>query len=179
MGPVAFDATDDPEPELIDALIRLHGARWREQGEPGMIALNRSEQFLRAVSTGMAREDLLRFFVLRFRDEVVAVILAFRYRNKIYAYMSAFDPDYESLGFGRTLLYEGFRLAYDEAYDAWNFLRGDEPYKVSWGGEPIQRCRALSSVKPEVIARHPFGLKASLGNSPASLRRDLRHFRDS
>lgn len=145
MGPLQFDATDEPEPELIDALIRLHGARWKEQGEPGMIATNRSEHFLRAVTAEMAREDVLRFFALRFRREVVAVIMAFRYKNKIYAYMSAFDPDYESLGFGRTLLYEGFRHAYAEGYEAWNFLRGDEPYKSSWGAEPIERCRIVIS----------------------------------
>lgn len=143
MGTVDFEATDEARPELVNALIRLHTARWKEQGEPGMIAANRSEEFLRAAATQMAREDFFRFFAVRFREEVVAVVMAFRYKNKIYAYMSAFDPDYESLGFGRTLLYEGFRHAYAEGYDAWNFLRGDEPYKASWGAVPMERCRVV------------------------------------
>ncbi len=143
MGAVEFDATDEAAPELVNALIRLHTLRWREQGEPGMIAANRSEAFLRAVAAEMAREDYLRFFAIRFREEVAAVIMAFRYKNKIYAYMSAFDPDYETLGFGRTLLYEGFRHAYAEGYGAWNFLRGDEPYKASWGAVPIERRRIV------------------------------------
>jgi CelD/BcsL family acetyltransferase involved in cellulose biosynthesis len=108
-----------------------------------MIAANRSEAFLRAVVGEMATEDVLRFFSIRFRGEVVAVIMAFRYKNKIYAYMSAFDPDFETLGFGRTLLFEAFRYAYAEAYDAWNFLRGDEQYKTSWGAVPIERCRVV------------------------------------
>jgi CelD/BcsL family acetyltransferase involved in cellulose biosynthesis len=143
MGAVEFQVNDEAVPELVDALIRLHTARWKEQGEPGMIAANRSEAFLRAVVGQMATEDVLRFFSIRFRGEVVAVIMAFRYKNKIYAYMSAFDPDFETLGFGRTLLFEAFRHAYAEAYDAWNFLRGDEQYKTSWGAVPIERCRVV------------------------------------
>jgi CelD/BcsL family acetyltransferase involved in cellulose biosynthesis len=143
MGAVEFEATDEVTPEMLNSLIRLHTARWREQGESGMIAANRSEGFLRAAAAEMAAQDRLRFFALRFRNEVAAVIMSFRYRNKIYAYMSAFDPDYESLGFGRTLLYEALRHAFDEGYDAWNFLRGDEPYKSSWGAEPIERCRVI------------------------------------
>lgn len=143
MGAVEFEALDEAEPELLNALIRLHTARWREQGEPGMIAANRSEGFLRAVADAMARQDVLRFFAIRFQREVAALVLCFRYRNKIYAYMSAFDPDYETLGFGRTLLFEAFRHVYAEGYDAWNFLRGDEPYKASWGAVPIERCRVI------------------------------------
>jgi CelD/BcsL family acetyltransferase involved in cellulose biosynthesis len=143
MGNVEFEATDVAEPELVDSLIRLHTARWREQGESGMIAANHSEGFLREVAAQMAREDRLRLFALRFRGEVAAVIMAFRYGNKVYAYMSAFDPDYESLGFGRTLLYEGLRHAYAEGYDGWDFLRGDEAYKSSWGAEWMERCRVV------------------------------------
>lgn len=143
LGEVEFEAVDEASPELLNALIRLHTARWKEQGEPGMIAANRSEGFLRSMAAEMARQDVLRFFAIRFRGEVVAVVLCFRHRNKIYAYMSAFDPDYETLGFGRTLLFEGFRHAYAEGYDAWNFLRGDEPYKASWGAVPIPRCRVI------------------------------------
>lgn len=142
-GTVDFQSEDEAAPELLNALIRLHTARWKEQGEPGMIAANRSEAFLRAVAGKMAGQDLLRFFAVRFRGEIAAIVLCFRYKNKIYAYMSAFDPDYEALGFGRTLLFEAFRHAYLEGYDAWNFLRGDEPYKASWGAIPMERCRVI------------------------------------
>ncbi len=41
-----FDAAPY-EPECMEALIRLHSARWREQGQPGMISANRSADFLR------------------------------------------------------------------------------------------------------------------------------------
>jgi CelD/BcsL family acetyltransferase involved in cellulose biosynthesis len=143
MGTVEFEVSDEATPELLTALVRLHTLRWREQGQSGMIAANHSEGFLRVVGPKMAMEDRLRFFALRFRRELVAIIMALRYKNKIYAYMSAFDPDFDSLGFGRTLLYEGFRHAYSEGFEAWNFLRGDEPYKASWGARPIDRCRIV------------------------------------
>ena len=151
LGAVEFEVSDEATPELLTTLVRLHTLRWKEQGQSGMIAANRSEGFLRAVGPKMAREDRLRFFALRFRRELVAVIMALRYRNKIYGYMSAFDPDFDSLGFGRTLLYEAFRHAYSEGFEAWNFLRGDEPYKASWGALPIDRCRIV--IEKERVTR--------------------------
>jgi len=143
MGSICFQVVTSADKELLDALIRLHAARWEKHGESGMIAANNSGPFLRDVASAFAARNSLRFFVVRFREHVAALVLAFVYRSIIYAYLSAFDPEYEVLGFGRNLLYEAFRFTYRAHYTAWNFCRGEEPYKTSWGAQPIEKRRLM------------------------------------
>ncbi len=141
IAPVVFEHTPACDPTYLDALIRLHSARWREQGEPGMISANRSGQFLRDVCRLLAEKQELLFFGLKFQGEIAAVILGFPHRNEIYAYLSAFDPAYGAFGLGRTLLFESIRYASNHGYTSWNFLRGEESYKADWGGQPIRKLR--------------------------------------
>jgi CelD/BcsL family acetyltransferase involved in cellulose biosynthesis len=139
MGKIEFA----PGGDFTEDLIRLHRIRWQMDGEPGMIDANHSADFLRDVVREFARLDLLRFFALRFRGEVAAVSLGFFYRHTLYSYLSAFDPQHETLGFGRRLLYESLRYAYQHRYAAWNFCRGAEDYKFSFGAEAIPKCRLI------------------------------------
>lgn len=142
-GPLEFAVTCCADLCLMNELIRLHGDRWGQQGQPGMVATNGSAEFLRDIACEFERLQMLRFFSLRYKDEIVAVSLGFLCRNTIYSYLSAFEPRYEILGFGRKLLYESLRHAYGQHYHAWNFCRGDEPYKFSFGAEAIAKFRLI------------------------------------
>jgi CelD/BcsL family acetyltransferase involved in cellulose biosynthesis len=143
MGAIGFQAVSSADQGLLDALVRLHAARWERRGESGMIAANSSGPFLRDVTNAFAARNTLRYFVIRFREKVAAILLAFVSRNIVYAYLSAFDPEYEVFGFGRNLLYEAFRFAYGNHYAAWNFCRGNEHYKFSWGAQTIEKRRLI------------------------------------
>lgn len=138
-----FRVTCDADPELTEALIRLHTNRWKDQGEEGMIVANQSAEFLRDVVQELKRENRVRFFSLSFQHEIVAIILGFPYRNIFFSYLSGFDPAYETFGFGRELLYDSIQYAFEQHWAAWNFLRGDEEYKFSWGAKPIQKSRLI------------------------------------
>jgi CelD/BcsL family acetyltransferase involved in cellulose biosynthesis len=140
-GAVQFEVVDRPDAELLHSLIELHTERWEARGEHGMIATNHAAEFLCDVSRQFAQAGLLRFFVIRFREQIAAVILSFPFRNKIFSYMSAFDPACEQFGFGRKLLFESIQHCYANGMRVWNFLRGDEPYKFSWGAERIPKQR--------------------------------------
>ncbi|MGI8958818.1 MAG: GNAT family N-acetyltransferase [Bryobacteraceae bacterium] len=140
-GAVQFDVVKEAHPELMKALIELHDAKWQRRGEPGMIRANGSAEFLCDIASRFAHLNMLRFFSLRFQDRIAALILAFPYGSTMFGYLSAFDPEHEALGLGRTLLFDALRYCYQHGYGAWNFLRGDEPYKVWWGAQMIPKCR--------------------------------------
>ena len=143
LGASEFVVTTQADAELVSALIRLHGARWREHGEPGMIEVNHSAAFVEEVARTFAARDMLRIFALRFKGKVAAVILGFCYASTVFNYLTAFDPADEALGLGRTLLYDALRQCFENGYRAWNFLRGDEPYKAWWGAVNIPKCRVI------------------------------------
>jgi CelD/BcsL family acetyltransferase involved in cellulose biosynthesis len=142
-GQLEFEAHCDSDPELIDALIQLHTTRWQKRGEPGMVEANGSAEFLRDTTRKFASRDMLRMFGLRFARKIGAVILAFHYRGALFNYLTAFDPDLETFGLGRTLLLETMHHVYESGYTAWNFLRGNEPYKYWWGAQRIPKCRLI------------------------------------
>jgi len=143
IGTIRFEVGANSDPILLDALIELHGARWRRSGEPGVIESNRAAGFLRDVAAAFAPRDLLRIFALHFNERIVAVVLAFRSSTTLFSYLSAFDPEYETFGFGRELLAEAIRYAHENGYRYWNFLRGEESYKFSWGAQPFSKCRLM------------------------------------
>jgi CelD/BcsL family acetyltransferase involved in cellulose biosynthesis len=140
---VEFEVTESASEELMDALVRLHGARWAKAGEAGMIEANRSEAFLRDVSGRFGAEGWLKIFALRFANEIVAIVLAFCDHTTIYGYLTGFDPQYEDLSFGRELLAQALRYAHERGYRQWDFLRGEEPYKFLWGAQVIPKCRVV------------------------------------
>jgi CelD/BcsL family acetyltransferase involved in cellulose biosynthesis len=141
LGAVEFDVMQNLDPALLRSLIELHGARWEARGEPGMIAVNQAAEFLCDVTRQLAPAGLLRIFIVRFRKEIAALNLAFLFRNTIFSYLSAFDPKQEYFGFGRMLLQEAIQYCYAHQVTSWNFLRGAEPYKFSWGAEAVPKLR--------------------------------------
>jgi CelD/BcsL family acetyltransferase involved in cellulose biosynthesis len=142
-GAFEFAVTCRADRELMDELIRLHGDRWHKRREAGLFAANDWADFLLDIARRFERLEMLRLFTLRFRGEIAAVSIGFLYRSTLYSYLSAFAPGQEILGFGRKLLYESLRHAYQQGWAGWNFCRGDEPYKFSFGAEVIPKCRLI------------------------------------
>ena len=144
-GAIQFEVDEKPCPELIDALIELHSARWQRRGESGMIAANQSANFLRDIAVRFANESILRLLTLGWNGQIAAIIFAFSWRKTMYGYLSAFNPEHEKLGFGRILLFHAIRYASNTGHTAWNFLRGNEPYKTWWGAQPVAKTRLIIS----------------------------------
>lgn len=142
-GSLEFAVSNLADPNLMDALVRLHGARWGAHGCPGMIEANRSDAFLREVACAFAQRNMLRIFTLRFRSEIGAIVMAFELRGRMYGYLTGFDPALEEFGLGRLLLFHALRHCFAEGCKSWDFLRGEEPYKAEWGAEPIPKSRVV------------------------------------
>lgn len=143
IGPVRFEVSESAGGPLLDALVDLHRARWERSGESGMIEANRSAGFVREVAGVFAARGMLRFFTVRFAGQIAAILLALCNESTIFSYLSAFDPQWEAFGFGRELLARAFEYAFANGYQHWDFLRGDEAYKFSWGAQPAPRCRVV------------------------------------
>jgi len=145
-GQLDFQVDEGNSPNVLNALFSLHAARWAQRGESGMVIANHSEAFLRDVSQLSSALGWLRLLSLWLDSRIVGVIFGLSYKSKIYGYLSAFHPEH-SFGPGRILLSKSIEHAIETGHTAWNFLRGEEPYKKSWGATPIPKCR--------IIARRP------------------------
>nr|MDQ2898498.1 GNAT family N-acetyltransferase [Acidobacteriota bacterium] len=92
-GDVRFEtAASETLPEYLDALFRLHSARWELRDEPGMLCTDDIRNFHRQVASGFQESGSLRVHGLRRKGEIVAVVYSFVTGKTAYAYLGGFDP---------------------------------------------------------------------------------------
>jgi hypothetical protein len=134
-----FEVVTQADPEFVNAVIRLDGEGAAAFAE----AKDGAAVFLADLARVLDDADMLRIFGLRLNRKIVAVLLAFVYRNTLYAFAGGHEAEFEAQGFDRLLLFEALRHAFEQGYRAWNFLGGDEPYKLLWGAQIKPTARIL------------------------------------
>lgn len=127
----------------IAELERLHGLRWRERDEPGMLADPLLRAFLRTAAPRLAAEGLLRLHRIRRGGETIAVLLVIGGGANSCYYLGGFDPDYGRLSPGTVLVGAAIAAAAEAGTATFDFLRGAERYKYRWGARDERRVRRL------------------------------------
>lgn len=123
---------EELEPAL-DAVVRLHQARWKSKGEPGAFALTGVETFIREAARLCIRERRLRLWTLEVDSQVAAAQLGFFDNGVVHAFQAGFDPAYVHKGLGSLM--SGLCIqscVEDEAVEKYDFMGGSDEYKRSW-----------------------------------------------
>lgn len=118
---------------FLDGLIALHGARWRERGEPGVLDDPAVRRFHEAALPRLAAAGLTRLFTLTIEDRVAGAYYGLHHRGRAYAYLGGFDPAFAFESPGTVLMGHAIEAARREGAREFDLLRGQEPYKYEWG----------------------------------------------
>ena len=133
-GRVVFEtATAATVRECLEALIRLHDARWQRLEQPGVLADPGVRRFHRTATPLLLRAGLLRLHALRLDERIIAVMYALRARGRAYLYLCGFDPEFAALSPGTLVFAHSIWQAMREGAREVDFLRGRERYKYFWG----------------------------------------------
>ncbi len=119
--------------EGLDHLIRLHQARRESVGDAGCFADPRFENFLLEALAGMLLDGTACFILCEAGTHVIGVQLLLLGSEVAYMYQSGVDPAFMSLEPGHALVTGSVLFSISRRYKAYDFLRGDEPYKAFWG----------------------------------------------
>jgi CelD/BcsL family acetyltransferase involved in cellulose biosynthesis len=119
--------------ESIEALFRLHDARWQQLGQPGVLADPAIRRFHRTAAPLLQSAGLLRLHALRLEQRIIAVMCALHVQHRTYCYLSGFDPEWRALSPGTLILGHSIAHAMGEGAREVDFLRGRERYKFFWG----------------------------------------------
>lgn len=125
--------SDDAVQSALTDLFKLHGARWRQRGQTGVLATARRQKFHRAVCAAFFNKDYLRLWTLRCNGAPACVLLNYVYNRKYYFFIGGFDPDLMRWSVGTCLFAQVFKSAIEEGATEFDFLRGEEEYKYRYG----------------------------------------------
>jgi CelD/BcsL family acetyltransferase involved in cellulose biosynthesis len=133
-GRVSFEtATAANFPQIIDAFFRLHEARWACRAAPGVLADPAIRRFHRAAAPLLLSAGLLRLHALRLNQRIIAVVYALFAKGRTYSYLSGFDPEFGRISPGTLAIGHAVGQAITEGAREFDFLRGRERFKYSWG----------------------------------------------
>lgn len=134
----------------LDALFRLHAARWRERGEGGVLDEAAVRGVIAEASAGFLARGWLRLYALRVGGRTAAVQLGWSARGRTYYYIGGWDPAFARISPGGLLVEHAVREAVREGARELDFLRGREPYKYAWGARdrPQHRRRLAVAAPP-------------------------------
>jgi CelD/BcsL family acetyltransferase involved in cellulose biosynthesis len=136
MGDVRVEAaTTDNLDNLTTALFDLHAARWQQRGLPGVLADDVTQQFTREVARAMLDAGALRMYATCVNERIVAVFYGFAFGDTVYYYLSGYDPALEKLSIGTLIVAHAIEEAQREGAATFDFLRGAEEYKYTWGAK--------------------------------------------
>jgi CelD/BcsL family acetyltransferase involved in cellulose biosynthesis len=77
---------------------------------------------------------MLELAFLELGGRKAAAFFNFTFGNRVWVYNSGMDPQYAQYSPGWVLLAMLIRRAIEKGCQAFDFMRGDEPYKFQWGG---------------------------------------------
>jgi CelD/BcsL family acetyltransferase involved in cellulose biosynthesis len=151
-GAVVESATPLNAEEFVEDLFRLHTSRWRKLGQSGVLGDLQIRQFHRVAAPALLSSGLLRLYRMRMNDRTIAVNYSFFHHQSVYCYLQGFDPEFSFLSPGMQLMFAVIEEAVRFGARRFDFLRGEEGYKLHWRprAEPtyrveIQRSLATSS----------------------------------
>ncbi len=136
--------------QTLDILVGLHQRRWKHLGWPGCFASERFLNFHREVALRMLAFDALLMSWLELDGEPAAAEYHLAGDGIVYAYQSGIAPESLEHQPGHLSHLATIRRAIERGDRAFDFLRGDEPYKSHLARFRDRRLRPESS-------RHAWG----------------------
>ena len=125
----------------------------RAPGEKAGFFTPERERFFRRLAADLFLFGLARLDVLELEGEVVASTFSYDFRRRFELYNSSFRPDLAKQAPGMVLVGCLIEQAIAEGYRRFDFLRGDEAYKMRFGPtrRPVYRVM-LAAVREPVTS---------------------------
>jgi len=110
------------------------------------------ERFFRRLAADLFLFGLARLDVLELDGEIVAATFSYDFRGTLALYNSSFRPDLAKQAPGMVLVGCLIEQSIEEGKHTFDFLRGDERYKMRFGPEPRPVYRVLMAANPAARA---------------------------
>lgn len=117
-------------PEQIEILFHLMIAS--DKNKKNFLKVEICE-FFRAIARSFYKNNWLRFRATFLDSQPIGVVFSFQNKDRIYLYNTGFDPTFSHLSPGIVTIGLDIKTAIYEDFKYYDFLRGEEEYKLRFG----------------------------------------------
>ncbi|MBL8059441.1 MAG: GNAT family N-acetyltransferase [Chthonomonas sp.] len=139
---LTFEWIDDET--FLPIFFELHRQRWMSKRLPGAFAFAGRRRFHEAFARRGGR--ILRAGVLQHQGQPIGAIYGLISGNRAFFYQTGFSPSRSSLSPGTVMIAEFMKRSIDEGLEWFDFLRGEEAYKLRW--QPDRRVLNYRQIWP-------------------------------
>jgi CelD/BcsL family acetyltransferase involved in cellulose biosynthesis len=137
-----IDVTTSPAEAAgaMDDVLRLHRLRWTAEGGSYGIPPGPMEDFHREVAPLLAARGWLRLYRLFVGGTAIAAVYGLEVGKTFFYYQSGYDPAWSARSPGVVLTGRTVEDAYARGLAYYDFLRGEEAYKLDWAADRRETC---------------------------------------
>ncbi len=168
-------AREEDVPAWLEELFVTHQRKWRAESQPSEFANPAHREFYRRMARSLWGKGL-HLSSLCIDGRRVSYHLGFLSGGWFYYYKTAYHKEHASLSPTKLHVSMLMELGCADGWRGFDFLQGDEPYKLSWARQSI-RCLNLvagvggGSLKYAWHARWRGQAKAALGPAVNTIKR--------
>lgn len=151
---ITSPTTPDEAEQALEIFLSLHKQRWKARGLPGAFAFAKTRSFHKKFVRVAVQSGVLRFYILHDEQDVpIGALYAMHAGKTTYFYQSGFDPAAQAMSPGTILVATAVKSAIEEGDSAFDFLRGDEPYKLRWKPDQVYKNEQLLIPRTNMIGK--------------------------
>lgn len=118
--------------EAMETFFKLHQQRWQSKGYEGKFADPVFRNFHLDLARRFDERGWLRLYFLTLDGEPVATDYCYQYGQKMYCYLTGFNPQYSEYGVGNITALHSIGICIKSGLREYDMLRGEHSYKDSW-----------------------------------------------
>lgn len=127
----------------MESFFRLHQMRWRSQKKPGLFFNQKYKLFHQNIAREFLKRGWLKLYFLKIDGVPVSSLYGFEHEGKFYYYLGGFNPAWGKLSVGTVLTSIAIKESIKDNVSNFDFLRGEESYKLKWKANPLAHKRFL------------------------------------
>jgi CelD/BcsL family acetyltransferase involved in cellulose biosynthesis len=116
----------------LDIIKAIHVKCRRARGETSWYLDERRYRLVSLILQRFSERRWLDLVFLKLNDRVIAYYLGFRYNNIVHFWNTGYDPEFSEVSPGKLLLRYWIEDSFAGAYREFDFMVGEEPYKLQW-----------------------------------------------
>jgi CelD/BcsL family acetyltransferase involved in cellulose biosynthesis len=158
----SFEVVTRIDDRVLAELRELNQKRFEAAGHRSFFLREDRFSFLRELASIFTEKQRWLLFLFRVKGKLVAYRLCFAYNGTVYDWNTSYDVEYSQYSLGKILLKPVLEYCFEQGYKVFDFMAGDEDYKLKWTGK--------TRTNWQIAVRHR-NLKTGLMKTYSSIKR--------